>query len=314
MRYGLARYLAGRILGLLFVIWLVTLFTFFLMHTVPGGPFVFDKQPLPPFAMENINRKYGLDKPVWVQYLRWLWAVLHFDFGIPFQSPTETVLGLIKRAWPVTLTIGVIVIVVAYGFGILAGIVAALKQNSWVDNLVTLVATLGLTLPNFLIGFLLIFVLSVNLHLLPTGGWGSPKQLIMPVIAYALGPLAIVARYTRTSVLEVLRQEYVRLARARGVPSRRVLFTYVLRNALIPLITVLGPTIPDTLTGSIFIEVTFAIPGIGRFFTTSAQQRDYPMILAMVLLVAFLWGFTYLISDILYGVADPRVRLGEGRA
>jgi ABC-type dipeptide/oligopeptide/nickel transport system permease component len=314
MSGGLAKYLAGRLLGLLFVVWAVTLFTFFLMHAVPGGPFTFEKQPLPQFAMDNINRKYGLDKPVYVQYLKWLWAVLHFDFGIPFQSPTETVTALIKRAWPITLTVGVITIVVSYGLGLLAGMIAALRQNSWVDTIITFTATMGITLPNFIIGFLLVFLLSVQLHWLPTGGWGSPKQLIMPVIAYSLGPLAIVARYTRTSMLEVLRSEYVRLARARGVPSRRILFRYVLRNALIPMITVLGPTIPDVLTGSIFIESTFALPGIGRFFTTSALQRDYPMIVAMVLLVAFLWGFTYLASDILYSVVDPRVRLGGGRA
>src|SRR5262249_34064823 len=156
----------------------------------------------------------------------------HFDFGVPFQSPTETVLGLIQRAWPVTLLVGVLTLAVSYGLGILAGIVAAMRPNSWLDRLVTLVATLGLTLPNFIIGFLLIYVLSVQLHLLPTGGWGSPKQLIMPVIAYSLGPLAIVARYTRTSMLEVLRSDYVRLARARGIPGGRVLRRYVLRTAL----------------------------------------------------------------------------------
>ncbi len=314
MSGGLARYLAKRIIGMLLVVWAVTLFTFVLMHTVPGGPFVFDKQPLPKFAMDNINRKYGLDKPVWEQYLRWSWAVLHFDFGIPFQSPTETVLSLIKRAWPVTLTVGALTIVVAYGFGLLAGIIAATRPNSWLDNIVTFVATLGLTLPNFLIGFLLVFTFSVHLHWLPTGGWGSPKQLIMPVIAYSLGPLAVVARYTRTSMLEVLRSEYVRLARARGVHTWTILTRYVLRNALIPLITVLGPTIPDVMTGSIFIEGTFALPGIGRFFTTSALTRDYPMIVAMVLLVAFPWGATYLISDLLYVVADPRVRLGGSQS
>src|SRR4051794_29408290 len=284
------------------------------MHAVPGGPFVFEKQPLPPFAMDNINRKYGLDKPVYVQYFRWLWAVLHFDFGIPFQSPTETVVGLLKRAWPVTLLVGSITLVISFGLGTLAGVVAAIKQNSWIDRAITLTATLGLTLPNFIVAFLLVFLFSVHLHWLPTGGWGSPKQLIMPVIAYSLGPLAIIARYTRASMLEVLRSEYVRLARARGLSQRRVLVRYVLRTALIPLITVLGPTIPDILTGSIFIESAFALPGIGRFFTSSALTRDYPMIMAMMLLVAFLWGVTYLISDLLYLVADPRVRLGQGRA
>jgi ABC-type dipeptide/oligopeptide/nickel transport system permease component len=212
------------------------------------------------------------------------------------------------------LIVGAITIFISYGLGLLAGIVAALKQNSWLDNLVTFTATLGITLPNFVVAYMLIFTLSVHYHLLPTGGWGSPKQLIMPVIAYALGPLAVVARYTRTSMLEVLRSEYVRLAHARGVPPGRLLRRYVLRNALIPLITVLGPSIPNILTGSIFIEATFALPGLGRYFVTSSEARDYPMIMACVILVAFAWGFTYLISDLLYTVVDPRIRLGGGRA
>lgn len=304
-----ARYLAGRIAGLFLVIIVLSAVTFALMHQVPGGPFVSEKH-MPPEAIANINRKYGLDQPLYVQYVKWLGAVVQGDLGIPFQSPTETVLSVVARAWPVTLVVGSITIGVAYGLGILFGVVAALWQNSWVDRAVTFVATLGLTLPNFIIGFLLVYFLSVKLRWLPTGGWGKSNQLIMPVIAYSLGPMAIVARYTRASMLEVLRSEYVRLARARGLPWHRVLFRYVLRNALVPLITVLGPNIPDVLTGSIFIEGMFSIPGLGRFFTSSALFRDYPMIMAMMLLVAVLWGATYILSDILYGLADPRMRVG----
>lgn len=308
-----ARYLAGRVVGLFLVIIALSAATFALMHQVPGGPFTSEKY-MPPEAIANINRKYGLDQPVPVQYLKWLGAVVQGDFGIPFQSPTETVVTVVARAWPVTLTVGAITIGVAYGLGITFGVVAALWQNSWIDRAVTFVATLGLTLPNFIIGFLLVYFLSVKLRWLPTGGWGKPNQLIMPVIAYSLGPMAIVARYTRASMLEVLRSEYVRLARARGLPWHRILFRYVLRNALVPLITVLGPNIPDVLTGSIFVEGMFSIPGLGRFFTSSALFRDYPMIMAMMLLVAVLWGATYIISDILYGLADPRMRVGGGEA
>jgi peptide/nickel transport system permease protein len=303
-----ARYLVGRVASLLLSMLLLSAIVFTLMHMVPGGPFTFEKQ-MPDHAMENILRKYGLDRPVHEQYLRWLWAMLHGDFGIPFQSPTETVTALILRAWPVTMTIGAITIVVSFSLGILLGTVAAFNQNSWIDGLVTFGATLGITLPNFVIGPSLVFLFAIGLGWLPTGGWGEPKHLVMPVIAYALAPIAVVARTTRTNLLEVIRSEYVRLARARGVPRRLIVSRYVIRNALVPMITVLLPMIPNILTGSIFVETVFAIPGIGRFFTSSALARDYPMVMACTMLVVVLWGITYLLTDILYTLIDPRIRL-----
>ncbi|HEU5327284.1 MAG TPA: ABC transporter permease, partial [Thermomicrobiales bacterium] len=233
------------------------------------------------------------------------------DFGVPFQSPTETVIGLIGRAWPITIRIGVLTVTLAYGLGLLLGFTAALRQNTWLDYVITFFATLGLTVPNFVVAIWLILIFSVKFRLLPTGGWGSPNQYIMPVIAYALAPMALVARYTRVSILEVLRADYVRTARAKGLRERRVLTWHVARNALIPLLTVVLPEIPNILTGSIFIESTFQIPGLGRYFTTSTFTRDYPMILALVLLVAVLWGLTYLFTDVLYTVLDPRIRLAS---
>lgn len=309
----MARYLLGRLAGLLFTIWIVTIVVFVLMKSVPGGPFVFEKQPLPPEAMENINRKYGLDGPVHVQYLRWVSAALRGDFGIPFQSPTETVVGLIQRAWPVTLLIGVIVLVIIFAGGITLGLLAAKYQNSLLDRGITLFAVASGTIPSFVIAFWLIYLFAINLRLLPTGGWGDPKHLIMPVMAYALGPMAGIARFTRTSFLDVVHADYVRLARARGVPEPTVQRRYILRNALVPIITVFGPEVPNILTGTIFIEATFAIPGLGRFFTTSIQTRDYPMIMALVLIVAVLWGLTYILTDILYTMVDPRIRIGQER-
>lgn len=304
-------YIARRFGSLLLSVFVVTVVIFALMHSVPGGPFeiVNSKQPLPPFAYQNILHKYGLDKPIWQQYLLWIWAALHGDFGIPFESPTETVIGLIARAWPITMRIGIITILFAWLVGLSLGIVAAVKQNTWIDGATTFLATLGIALPNFVVGYLLVVIFSVELHLLPTGGCCEPRQFIMPVIAYALAPMAAVARYTRTSMLEVMRSEYVTMARARGLPEWRVLRRYVLRTALIPLVTILGPSIPDVLTGSIFIEATFAIPGIGGYFTTASMTRDYPTIMALVLMVAFLWGILYLASDVLYTILDPRVRL-----
>lgn len=305
----MGRYILARLASLLFVLFAVSLITFLLMHAVPGGPFDPTERRLPEATQQAQLRKYGLDKPLWEQYVRYMWHALHFDFGVPFQSPTDTVTGLIQRAWPVTIRIGVLTILLSYSLGVILGFTAALRQNSWVDYLVTFGATLGLTVPNFVVAIWLVLILSVRFQLLPTGGWGSPKQYIMPVIAYSLAPMALVARYTRVSILEVLRADYVRTARAKGLSERRVLVAHVARNALIPLITVIGPQIPNILTGSIFIESTFRIPGLGRFFVTSTFTRDYPMILALVLLVAALWGITYLITDILYTVLDPRIRL-----
>jgi peptide/nickel transport system permease protein len=308
-------YVLTRLVSLVFVLLAVSIIAFLLMHAVPGGPFDRGERRLPPATRQAQLEKYGLDKSIPEQYVRWLSRVVRGDFGVPFQSPTESVTGLIARAWPVTIRIGVPTIILAYTLGILFGTIAALRQNSWVDYLVTTVATLGLTVPNFVIATWLILLLSVRWDLLPTGGWGEPKHYIMPIIAYSLAPMALVARYTRVSLLEVLRSDHVRTARAKGLRETRVLSGHVARNAAIPFVTVMLPEIPNILTGSIFIEAVFRIPGLGRFFVTSTLTRDYPMILALTLLIAALWGITYLLSDILYTLLDPRIRLAaRGRS
>ena len=292
---------------------MLSVIVFSLMHVAPGGPFSYD-QNMPDYMMDNIAHKYGLDRPVYEQYINWVSAMLHGDFGIPYQSPTETVVQVVLRAWPITLIIGAISIAFAFGFGMLLGTIAAFNQNSWIDNLVTFGGTLGMAVPSYVIGFVLIYILSIHLGLLPTGGWGEPKHLIMPVIAFSLGPMAIVARMTRINLLETL-SDRVRPAGPRTrIPTDLIWRRYVLKNASIPMITVLLPIIPDLLTGSIFIEAVFTIPGLGRFFTTSALNRDYPMIMAMAMMIAVLWGLMYLISDVLYAVIDPRVRLAGSEA
>jgi ABC-type dipeptide/oligopeptide/nickel transport system permease component len=286
---------------------------FALMHSVPGGPFDEDKQPLPPAAKANILRKYGLDRPVWEQYLRYMWHAVQLDFGIPYQSPTETIPELISRVWIPTIQIGLLTILLAFTLGPLLGIVAALHHNSAIDYSSSFLSALGLAVPNFIFALWLILLFAVRLKLLPTGGWGEPKHFVLPVIAYTLAPMAIIARYTRSSMLDAMRGDYVRTARAKGLRERTVVYRHILRNALIPVITVFAPMIPNILTGSIFIEATFRIPGLGKFFITSTFERDYPMIMALVLLVAVLWGFTFLMSDLLYTVADPRINF-EGKS
>jgi ABC-type dipeptide/oligopeptide/nickel transport system permease component len=305
----MGRYILGRLGGLLIGFLMVSIVTFSLMHSIPGGPFDEEKQPLPAAAKENILRKYGLDRPVWEQYLRYMWNALHFDFGIPFSSPTETTLQLIARVWPPTLQLAGVVILLSYSLGLLLGIIAAMNQNTWLDHAVTGLATLGFAVPNFVVAIWLILIFSVILHWLPTGGWGKPENFIMPAIVYSLPPMALVARYTRVNMLEALSADYVRTARSKGLTDRVIILRHILKNALIPMITVLGPQIPNIATGSIFIEAAFRIPGLGRYFITSTYNRDYPLIMATMLLVAFLWGITYILSDLLYTLVDPRVRL-----
>lgn len=310
----MARYLISRVIGLIIVFFIVSIVAFLLMHSIPGGPFDEADSPLPPAAKANIMRKYGLDKPLYEQYARYMWNAVQGDFGISYQSPTETVIQLIGRTWPVSIRLGGIAIIVSFSLGLLFGIIAAIKQNTWIDYLVTFISTLGMTVPSFVIATWLVLIFAVRLKWLPTGGWPSAtntdwRTMIMPVITLSLGPMALVARYTRSSLVEVIRSDYIRTARAKGLSERSVILKHAMKNALIPLITILAPQIPNLITGTIFVEAIFRVPGLGRFFVSSIMLRDYPMIMATMLLVAVLWGITYLLSDLLYTFVDPRIRL-----
>lgn len=306
----MARYLLMRFLGILGVLLVISLVTFILMHAIPGGPFDEEKMPLPPAVKQNILRSFGLDKPLWQQYLLYVWNALHLDFGVSYQRPGETVIQLIARVWPVSMHLGAMALAVAFGAGLTLGTIAALHQNTWVDYLVTLLSTGGLIIPHFVLAVLLILLFSNTLHLFPTGGWSGPENWVMPVLTYSLGPMGIVARYARTSIIEAIHADYVRTAWAKGLPSGLVVRRHVMRNALIPMLTVMGALVPDLLTGSLFVEGIFRIPGLGRFFVTSTLERDYPMIMGLALLAAAAVSLTYLATDLLYVVADPRIRHG----
>ena len=318
-------YIIRRLIALFFVMLAVSAIVFFLMNAVPGGPFSLGERGYSADALANLERKYGLDKSVTERYFNFLTGALQLDFGYSFAvAGKPPVTQVILRTWPLTLHVGIYTITLSFGLGLIMGIVAAYRRNSWVDNIVTLTATLGITLPNFIIATLLLLIFGYQ------NGWGDPKKWIigplwpggpallswdyfLPVITYALAPLAVVARYTRSSVSDALNADYVRTARAKGLSNVSIMLRHVLRNAMIPMITVLLPQIPNLLTGSLFIEVVYGIPGLGKFFVTSIFSRDYPMIMGLVLLVAFFWGITYLITDILYTVIDPRVRIsGRG--
>jgi peptide/nickel transport system permease protein len=305
----MGRYLLLRLSGLVAVLVVVSIVTFVLMHLIPGGPYDEEKMPLSPEAKANILRSYGLDKPLWEQYVRYVGNALRFRFGYSYQSPGETVAQLIGRVWTVSLQLGTLTLAFAIPVGIVLGMVAARRQNSWVDSLVTFLATTGIVLPHFVLGILLILFFSNTLHRLPTGGWEGPRTWVMPVIAYALGPAGVIARYTRISVIETLGADYVRTARAKGLAENRIMRRHVLRNAAIPILTVVGPLVPDLLTGSIFVETIFRIPGLGSYFVTSIFTRDYPMIMTLALLAACVVSLAYLAVDLLYLAVDPRIRL-----
>lgn len=303
-------YIAKRLAGLAFVFFLVSAIAFMLMHSIPGGPFDEPNMPLPPAAKANILRKYGLDQPLHIQYVNYMWNALKGDFGFSFSSPTETVAQVIGRTWPISIALGGLTAIIALGLGIVLGIIAGVKQNTWIDYVVTFVATLGLTVPNFVIAIWMILAFAVQLKVLPLGGWGDDwRQVIMPVIALGMGPLGIAARYTRASLTDVFTSDYIRTARAKGLGERMVVMRHAVKNALIPIITVLGPRIPDLITGTVFVETMFRVPGLGKFFVESVLDRDYPMIMALMLLVAALWGAVYLLTDLLYTWIDPRVKL-----
>jgi len=301
------RFIAVRLLGLIPVLLVLSIITFTLMHEVPGAPWKYGQRPFSDEQIAALEARYGLDKPVWQQYLIWLSGVIRLDFGMSFEHPDESVLDIIGRTWPTTAHLGLMALLIAFGAGVPLGLIAALKQNTWIDYIATLLSIVGFVTPHFVWGILFILIFSLALKLLPTGGWEGPKTWIMPVVAYCLAPIATIARYTRASVIDVLRADYVRTARAKGLKEQWVVGRHVMKNALIPLITVFGPLIPDLITGSIFIEAIFRVPGLGKYWVTSTVDRDYPMIIGMTMLWALLIAITYLISDILYVVADPRV-------
>jgi peptide/nickel transport system permease protein len=304
----MGRYILMRLLGMIPVLLVLSMLTFGLMHDVPGGPWKEGQRPLSESQLAALKARYGLDKPVWQQYLIWLGGVVRLDFGMSFKHPDESVIGLIGRTWPTTMHLGGMALIVAFSVGLPLGIVSALKQNTWIDYVATLMSIVGFVTPHFVWGILFILIFSLALKWLPTGGWDEPKNWIMPVVAYSLAPIATIARYTRASIIEVLRADYIRTARAKGLNERAVVSRHVMRNALIPMVTVFGPLVPDLITGSIFIEAIFRVPGLGKFWVTSTFDRDYPMIIGLTMLWAVLIAITYLITDVLYVFIDPRVK------
>lgn len=303
-------FILRRLASTLITFVVVSIVIFLMMHAVPGGPFDGHDMPVSAAVRAKLMASMGLDKPLPEQYFRYMWRVLHFDFGVPFQSPGETVLQLLGRAWVPSLTLGGLGVLIGAPLGILLGMAAALRRNSWVDYLASGFATLGLTIPVFVTSMLLILIFAVWLGWLPASGWGKPQKWILPIVAYATIPMATYARYTRAAMLDVLTKPFVMVLRAKGLPERRILFQHVLRNASLPMVTVFLPMFIGTATGSIFVEAMFRVPGLGAYFVSSISQRDYALEMALILMITMMFCVAYLLSDIAYAFLDPRIRTG----
>jgi peptide/nickel transport system permease protein len=306
------RYVVARLAQSALVV-LLSLSAVFGMVRLGGDPvLLFLPMDIQAKDVEAIRQQMGFNDPVLVQYVRYMRGALHGDFGESLRYRRDA-LGLVLERLPATLLLAGSAILLTLVIAVPLGVVTAVRRDTLVDHLGTIATVLGQATPGFWLGLLLIYVFAVQLRWLPTGGWpsssGDWNSWILPVITLALGPSALVARYTRASLVDVLRADYIRTARAKGLPQRRVVLGHALKNALIPLITILAPQIPSLITGTIFVEVIFRVPGLGKFFVSSIYLRDYPMIMATMLLVAVLWSITYLLSDILYTVVDPRIRL-----
>ena len=302
-------YTLRRLLGAIPTLFVVVTATFFLMRLAPGGPFD-QEQTLTPEIQANLEAAYGLDQPVWVQYGRYLQGLVHGDFGPSFKYRDFTVTELIRDGLPVSLTLGLCALALAIAVGVALGSFAALRHNSVSDALIRSIAVIGIALPAFVIAPLLALVFGIHLRWLPVAGWepGSLRTLVLPVIALALPVSAYIARLMRASLLEVLTSGFVRAARARGLPERVVVIRHALKSALIPVASYLGPAAAAVLTGSLVIETIFGIPGMGRYLVQGALNRDYTLVMGMVIVYASLTLFFNLIVDLLYGWLDPRVR------
>ena len=301
------KYVLKRILSALVTIFFIITITFFLMKAIPGNPFAAEKMPNPEIEAAMMA-KYGLDQPMPVQFVKYLGNLLHGDFGPSYKYTGKTVNDFIATGAPVSAKLGLVTLVFVLLTSIPMGILAALKNGKWQDMLLMAIATIGVTIPSFVIASMLIYVFSFKLNVLPTFGLDSWKSYILPVIAMGGYSVSYLARLMRSSLLEVMGQDYIRTARAKGLTEFAVVTKHALRNALIPVITVLGPTVAGLLTGSFVVEKIFAIPGIGYYFVNSVTQRDYTTIMGVTIFFAAFLMAMVLLVDIFYCLIDPRIK------
>ncbi len=305
------QYAVSRILWLVPTLLAMALVTFLVMHATPGSPLdpvAEGANPLSPEAQKNLAAAYGLDKPLWEQFVIFVSKAVRGDFGNSFVYKTRTVREILSDTFPISLFLGSMALALAVAGGISLGVLAATYQNRMWDYVSVTLATFGVAVPNFVLAVFLIILFSLVIPLFPTGGWDSWRNWVLPTITLALAPMGIIARFTRASMLEVIRSDFTLTARAKGLGEAPVILKHAFKNALIPIVTLLGPMFAAVGTGSFFVESIFRVPGMGRFFVLSMTGRDYPMIMAVVLSYGAFLALMNLLVDLAYGALDPRIR------
>lgn len=302
------KYTLKRALMAIFTIWVIITITFFLMHSIPGDPFT-DQKKIPPEIMEKLEKKYGLDQPLVVQYGRYLKNILKGDLGDSMKYKNRSVNAIIEEGAPVSFKVGMLAIVFAAVVGITFGTIAGLNRAKFIDFLVIILAVIGVSVPSFVFAALFQYVFGVKLKWFPVARWGTPAHYVMPVLALGIGYVAYIARMMRTSMLDVLNQDYIKTARAKGLSSIQVTWKHTIRNAILPIVTILGVSIAGIVVGSFVIENIFAIPGIGKHFVQSITHQDYTLIMGTTIFYAVILVVMMFLIDIFYGIVDPRIRL-----
>ena len=303
------KYLVKRIGTAVITLFVAATITFFVMNLVPGDPFMSEKAPTAA-AKAAMEAKYGLDKPLVVQYANYLKNLLHGDFGVSYvQAKNKPIMDIIKQAFPISAKIGAIAVVVATVIGIPLGCLSALRREKWQDNVIRVLSTVGIAVPGFVVATSFMILFAVKLKLVPASGLSSAAAYVLPVITLALSPCSYIARLMRSSMLDVIGQDYIRTARAKGMSEFITTFKHALRNSLIPVITYMGPMIANVLTGGFVVEKIFNIPGLGRYFGKSIVSRDYTIIMGVTIFYAAILILMTLVCDIIYKLVDPRIKL-----
>lgn len=306
----MGKYLAKRLGGAIVVLWAIITITFVLMHSIPGGPFTEEKK-LPPLVQARVEAAYHLHDPLWKQYEDYMRRIVKLDLGPSYKYVGRSVNDIIAEAFPASAQLGFGALVVALMGGIVAGMISARRPNSWIDYGVTFFSTLGLSIPTFIMGAVLVYYLGFVFPIFPVALWNGPTYMVLPILTLAAQPMAFIARLTRAGLLEVMQQDYICTARAKGLSELTILWKHALGNAILPVITYIGPLAAALLTGSFVVETIFAIPGLGRHFVTSIYNRDYTVILGITIFYSFLVVIFNLVVDLIYPLIDPRVKISE---
>lgn len=304
----MSKYIFQRIIAIFLTLLVIITVTFFLMRGAPGSPFSAEKA-ISASILERLNEQYGLNNPWYQQYGDYLVKIARFDFGTSMKSRYLTTNKVIKEGFPVSAALGLEAIFLALSFGLLIGTIAALNHNKWQDYAMNVIAVLGISVPSFVMASILQYLLAVKLQIFPISGWGNFTQSLLPAITLSLSPMAFIAKLTRSSMLEQMGSEYVKLAVAKGMTQKRVIFGHAMRNAILPVVTYLGPLTAAVLTGSVVIENIFGIPGLGKHFVLSITNRDYPLIMGVTVFYSMILLSAILLVDISYAFIDPRISL-----